>query len=445
MDYVWDLSSLLMQDARQCLLQNRRLKEDEKRDSDEWSLGAARFASCVRSLLIHPRVHSINVHDLNASNRKVSQIVQSDRLPKKNSLEGLLLLQQAWGERDICNFLADRYKLYTKTLYVAQLICSWLVVLFTQLSFSSSFLGPSDSVFLMSILSGAVVSLEGILRPKPKWHALRKGTFSLESLIWCYRTRVGPFQLGTRTEPQHAETMLCQLLNEWGDDLMSSSDLQRSMWSKRYPRAHRHFQYSGTLQQEEEDDEQDDEDGAIKINKPERKKKNKAIDDHYTPLQPDKYVEFRLEKSMVFYQRRIPLYAFHATIFKLILLLCAVVSSALARFDQITAIVLITAFAAIAATWGEFIDAGSKVERYTKAVRSITKLLNWWKNLSGVEKASTENISRLILDSEQIIANEQTSWMSSGVSLLSNQEGREVEKQQRTPAKQEVPPGEPEM
>ena len=104
--------------------------------------------------------------------------------PRKTPLEGLLLLQQAWGERDICNFLADRYKLYTKTLYVAQLICSWLVVLFTQLSFSS-FLGPSDSVFLMSVLSGSVVSLEGILRPKPKWHALRKGTFSLESLIWC--------------------------------------------------------------------------------------------------------------------------------------------------------------------------------------------------------------------------------------------------------------------
>ena len=229
---------------------------------------------------------------------------------------------------------------------------------------------------------------------------------------------------------------------------MSSTDLQRSMWSKRYPRAHRHFQYSGKLQQEEEDDEPDDEDVlgrvANKI-KPEKKKKNKAIDDHYTPLQPDKYVEFRLEKSMDFYQRRIPIYAAHATIFKLILLLCAVVSSALARFEQITAIVLITAFAAITATWGEFIDAGSKVERYTKAVRSITKLLNWWKNLSGVEKASTENISRLILDSEQIIANEQTSWMSSVVSLPSHQEGREVGKQQRTPAKQEVTPGEPEM
>ena len=74
MHYVWDLSSRLTEDARQCLVQNRRLKKEaEKRDSDEWSLGAARFASCVRSLLIHPRVHSINVHDLNASNRKVRE------------------------------------------------------------------------------------------------------------------------------------------------------------------------------------------------------------------------------------------------------------------------------------------------------------------------------------------------------------------------------------
>lgn len=74
MHYVWDLSSRLTEDARQCLVQNRRLKKEaEKRDSDEWSLGVARFASCVRSLLIHPRVHSINVHDLNASNRKVRE------------------------------------------------------------------------------------------------------------------------------------------------------------------------------------------------------------------------------------------------------------------------------------------------------------------------------------------------------------------------------------
>ena len=244
---------------------------------------------------------------------------------------------------------------------------------------------------------------------------------------------MGPFQLGTRVDPRHAETMLCQLLNEWCDDLMSSTDLQRSMWSKQYPGAHQHFQYGGEIIQDEKEVDEDDEAAP----------KKRPIDDHYSPMQPDRYVEFRLEVSMRFYQRRIPIYAAHATAFKLVLLVCAVVSSALARFSQITAIVLVTAFAAAAATWGEFIDAGSKVERYTKAVRSITKLLNWWKNLSGVEKAATDNISRLILESEQIIANEQTSWMSSGVRLpqASQSEAKEAEKSQplgqRSAAKQQ--------
>ena len=38
-------------------------------------------------------------------------------------------------------------------------------------------------------------------------------------------------------------------------------------------------------------------------------------------------------------------------------------------------------------------------------------LLNWWKNLSEVEKASTENISRLVLETEQIVADEKAGWV----------------------------------
>ena len=51
------------------------------------------------------------------------------------------------------------------------------------------------------------------------------------------------------------------------------------------------------------------------------------------------------------------------------------------------------------------------MERYTSAVLSMTSLLNWWKKLSHVEKASLENISKLILESEQIIAHENNAWV----------------------------------
>lgn len=63
-----------------------------------------------------------------------------------------------------------------------------------------------------------------------------------------------------------------------------------------------------------------------------------------------------------------------------------VACSILARFGEAMAAVIITAFASGATTWAEFVDAGSKVERYTRTVRTINDLLNWWRNLSEVEK-----------------------------------------------------------
>ena len=59
--------------------------------------------------------------------------VQSDSLPKKNSLEGLLLLREAWSELDVANFLASKYKVQTKVLYFSQLLFAWLVVLSSQI------------------------------------------------------------------------------------------------------------------------------------------------------------------------------------------------------------------------------------------------------------------------------------------------------------------------
>ena len=131
-----------------------------------------------------------------------------------------------------------------------------------------------------------------------------------------------------------------------------------------------------------------------------KKKDDGPKDDHYSPLQPQYYIDFRMLERMRFYQKRIPIYSLHGLMFKVILLACTIVSSILARFDQTAVVVTITALATTSTTWMEFIDAQSKLERYTIAVRMMTNLHNWWKNLSAVEKASMENISRLVLETE---------------------------------------------
>ncbi|CAE7498953.1 unnamed protein product [Symbiodinium necroappetens] len=354
---------------------------------------AGQLTSCIRALLLNPKLRSVNIHNLDDARRTVNQMVQSDSLPKKNSLEGLLLLQQAWDEVDIANHLAWQYKVFCKFLYLTQLLLAWLVILASQVDKAWLDISFSDTVFILAILGGAAVSIEGIFTPKPKWQALRCGNLSLVSIIWRYRTRVGQFRLAPGVDPRQPELALCKLLNDWAEDLMSSADLKRSVWSKNFPAyVYRHQQCSGSLGSSQ---------GSSALHE------RVAVDDHFSPVQPDLYIQFRMLERKSWYQQRIPTYSNHVFAFKLLILVCTVACSVLARFEQPVALVVVTASASAATTWAEFVGAGSKVERYTRAVRSITCLLNWWKNLSEVEKASTENISRLVLETEQIVGDEK--------------------------------------
>ena len=400
---------------------------------------APQLTAAIRALLLHPKLRAVNIHDLDESRRIVNQMVQSDRLPKRNSIaprwcgfccvlykscsggasqeltahhffqqisyrmsreEGLLLLQQAWDECDIASHLARRYKFLTKSLYLIQLILAWVVIAASQVTpdwleqvgFNFKF---AEVGFVLAILSGAAVSIEGIYRPKPKWQALRSGHLSLISLIWQYRARVGQFRLAPGIDPRNPELVLCKVLNDWAEDLMSRADLKSSSWGKSYRTSvFRHQQHSGQLTGEP----------ALGLDQTPI-----SMDDHYSPVQPEVYIQFRMLERKQWYQNRIPSYATHAIFYRLLILSCAIGCSILARFDIPVAVVIVTAFGSASTTWAEFIDAGSKVERYTHAVRSITNLLNWWKNLSEVEKASTENISRLIMDTELAITDEQAS------------------------------------
>lgn len=361
----------------------------------------AEYAARARNLLKNSHTHHANIHDVDTAKRSLNALVQIDRLPKSNSLEGLQLLQEAWCECDIADYLANRYKLVTKMLYLLQLSVAFLVILASQVQFKILELeSATDIVFLLAVLHGGAVSIDGVLRPKPRWHSLRKASSSLESLIWFCRARVGEFRMAPDLNPRSPELTLCKRLNEWTEDLMSSADLVRSSWSRSYPPSiDRHLQRTGDFKSAQR--------------RGEEVQTVAFIDDHYSPVQPELYLQFRLLKRMAWYQKRIPKYACHAFIFKVLVLTCTICAAVLARFGEADAVVLITAFSSAATTWSEFVDAGSKVERYTRAVRTMSQLVNWWKHLSEVEKASTENISELVVQTEQAISKEQTNWLPS--------------------------------
>ena len=71
-----------------------------------------------------------------------------------------------------------------------------------------------------------------------------------------------------------------------------------------------------------------------------------------------------------------------------------------------------TAASSAITSWSEFADLESKSERYTRAISGLRNLLDWWKSLTEVQKASRESIGHLVLTSEGIIGEEQIGWTS---------------------------------
>ena len=55
-----------------------------------------RMFSHLKCLLVHPNVHSVNIHDSDSCRRTLDTMVQSDSLPKKNALEGAVIPPTKW-------------------------------------------------------------------------------------------------------------------------------------------------------------------------------------------------------------------------------------------------------------------------------------------------------------------------------------------------------------
>lgn len=386
------------------------------------------MAIWTRSLLTSPNFHHVNLCDQDRAKRFVSQLVCLDRLPKSNPVEGLLLLQEAWKAHDITAHLADRYKFRSKLLFILQLLVMWTITLSTSLGDSRSQEAASgadciqfeetslewrgcmkqqvdqltggthlfaisvsyyEAAFFLSAVASILTSIDGILNAKVRWRHLRSCTGQLESMIWCYRTRVGTFELtSSDTNSRLPETNLRDTLITWRRDLMVGGDLQVSGLSQIYPPhvyTHHQFPECGLLRSE---------------------------DDHFSPVQPNKYIEMRLLPSIAFYERRTPWYSCQRYFIKLVLLLCTLAATLLTRYELAVWVIGVSSSASALTSWQEYTDVARKTERYTRAAFELQNLLSWWKSLSEVEKASKVSISQLIHNAEGIISEERLAWMS---------------------------------
>ena len=349
-----------------------------------------------RTLLSSPNFYHANLSDMENAQKLVNQIVRLDRLPPSNPLEGLLLLRDAWKDYDVAMLLADRYKIWCKLIFSAQLLFSWLIVCGSTTYMTETTEGNVvHFVFGVSVAFSILVCLDGLLSPKARWRHLRSSASLLQSIVWKYRTRTGAFEVdSSRSMSTSPESVLCNLLNEWRANLLAGASLKATNLTRQYPpHVYKHFQDFYKRDPELDDDLFDD-------------------DDHQSPTQPNRYIVLRIEPMMKFYTRRVPIYVQHGFFFKILIILLGVTASVLARYEELTWVTTVTAAATVVTSWAEFSEDLRKIERYSSAITSLKCLLSWWDSLGDVQKASRESIAQLVLDAESIISNEQSSWTS---------------------------------
>jgi len=146
------------------------------------------------------------------------------------------------------------------------------------------------------------------------------------------------------------------------------------------------------------------------------------LDDFYSPLTPEVYLEIRIKEHLSFYQQRIPQYARDRYIFKAIIVLLASAASAVSAYGLSVWALVIASASAMLTSWTEFADTGRKVERYTRAVVELENLVSRWKSLTEVEKASPVTIYDVVITGESIISNERVAWVSTAQKSMKEKE-----------------------
>ena len=149
-------------------------------------------------------------------------------------------------------------------------------------------------------------------------------------------------------------------------------------------------------------------------------------DSHYLPVLPNNYVQFRIEKALKFYKKRIPLCNRTRHIGQFLATAGSLASVLLAFLNQVEYTVITSIGTTGVMAWLEFQGTNNKINRYSSVVDALQKHIMWWKTSPPIEKSATENIDRLVVTCEEILKDEMNAWRSSSASqtkLLDKQTG----------------------
>lgn len=194
-------------------------------------------------ILTSSNTFSGSIFDLDEAKRILGSVAKIDRLPNANTLEALRVLQDAWDHVEVYHAASQEYKLISKVTYILLLIGS---VCISFLAMSQAILGVDESLAILglSFASSAIASYVTFVNPAIKWQQLRMAALSIESNIWTFRTRAGPYR--TRNDSsydQSAEHLLAEVIKDVKEKVLEGADIKQSAFYSRMYSTNAHGQH----------------------------------------------------------------------------------------------------------------------------------------------------------------------------------------------------------
>ncbi len=134
-------------------------------------------------------------------------------------------------------------------------------------------------------------------------------------------------------------------------------------------------------------------------------------DDGFTDLTPDEYIQWRLEDQRDYYRRRIAAWSRQARFAQWAIYILSGFGAVLASLGGEVWVVVTTSLVTAFISFQEYKRFNLLIGIYNQAAHDLDSVRLWWYALSAKARKDTDNIDKLVRNTENILRTEHADWI----------------------------------
>lgn len=142
----------------------------------------------------------------------------------------------------------------------------------------------------------------------------------------------------------------------------------------------------------------------------------KYVDNHYSYIEPDEYVNLRLETLKQVYQERLPCSVWRQKVWDLTIICLGIVIAFFSNSDlpnRSQVVLVVTALIGLIKSWSAFTNNDDNYQLYAEGIKGLRDQRNIWLKTTKHHQQNKQTIEHLVENVEGIAMEVIESWSSS--------------------------------